>query len=967
MKPRSLLFFICLAALIAPPLLARGKNKINYDNFNWKIYQSQHYKFYFYPEEEHLLENMVDISEAAYKLVSEKLQHQLDFPVPLIFFKTHEEFLQNNINPGFLPRAVRAFADPFQSRMVLPIDDSPEDLFALVTHELTHIFQFDMLYNNRISTIIRANSPTWFREGMASWVADDEDNLDRMALRDVAVNGGFNSLSGFDGFSFLSYRVGHAAFSYMEQEYGIEGVRNFLWQYRKNITGSVTAAIERAFETDIVEFNRDFRKWLRKQYIELLPVKEEPDDHAREIRTRRVITTLSPELSPSGDLFAAIVPYKNDLDLVLISTKDGRIFRNLTKGYTNRFAEINVGAFRGVNDIGWKEDGNAITFTARKEGTNRIFVIDVLKGKILEDLFFEDIKDAQAPIFSKDGNSLYFVGNRGGFYDVFHYTFSNKKLENVTHDEAVDRNPRLSPDGNRVLYSSERNGFFKIYDLDLKTGEKAQLTSGLGNDIQATYSQDMKRIYFSSDRYDDIYNVYSLDIEAGMINQYTNILTGAFSPQERITFDHKEGVERKQLVFTAYYQGRYRVYRMEKPEERQKEYSITKDNFSNVKDYDLTANVKLDPRRFREYKIKNNFSIHGANVSVGTTTDGLFLTNSQVAFADTVGERVLSIDAYSISSFETYQAQYIDRSRRWQWGAYGLSRQLFLVDRFSTQLNREERVYKVNELAGLIRYPVSLYSRIDFGLGVTDQDRFNLTRLDNGGLAFESVDFTEPFAFISLSRDTVRYREYGPQQGMSVDLTVREDLDTTRSASLDFRAYKELTARSLFATRFLGDYSDGDVPDIYYLGGFDALRGDYEYQQFLGSRRGLVQLEWRFPLVDHLRFPGGIAFGNIRGSIFVETGAIYFEDDDFNFEFQDSLPPELQRIVDEGFPHEVVDPTGQFFNAENPDQRYLLGAYGFEITMNLLGLQVHWTWARRTNFDLFPSSSRMSFWIGYNF
>ncbi len=975
MRARIALFAILFAMVAAPELWARGKNKISYEDFDWKIYQSPHFKFYFYPAEEHLLESVADKSEAAYKLVSEKLQHELDFSVPMIFFKTHEEFLQNNVVPGFLPRAIRAFAEPFQSRMVLPVDGSDEEVFSLITHELTHIFQYDMLYNNRISTIIRSNSPTWFKEGMASWVADDENNLDRMILRDVAVNGGFNSLGAFGGLSFLAYRVGHAAFEFMEERYGIEGVRNFLWQYRKNITGSVTAAIERAFETEIVEFDRDFRKYLRKRYIALLPIKEEPDDNSREIRTRRVITTLSPELSPSGDLFAAIVPVKNELDLVLISTKDGRIFRNLTKGQTNRYTEINVGAFRGVNDLGWQSDGNAIAFTARKEGTNRIYTIDVLKGKILNELFFPEIRDAQAPIFSKDAKSVFFVGNRHGNYDIFRYDFAQKSLVNITEDEYLDRNPRISPDGNQLLYSSKRHGFFKIYDLNLATGEKTQLTSGLGNDIQANYSQDMKSIYFSSDRFDDIYNIYQLELETGIKKQYTDILTGAFSPQERITFDHKEGEEKKQLVFTAYYQGRYRIYRMDKPEAREVVYDVEKDNYENVKEYDMTTNLKLDPRRFRKYTLAKNFSIHGADVSVGATSDGRFLTNSQITFADTVGERILNVNAYSISSFETYQANYMDRSRRWHWGVAGYAQQEFFVDPFQN-FDRVERRYKVNQVTGIISYPISYFSRIDFGGGVTDQDRWAYAKNDNDQLDIVVADYTVPFARIGFSRDSVKYREYGAQQGMSLDISYQEQFGENNWASIEFRAFKELTRRSLLAVRVMGDFSDGDTPMIFYLGGYNNLRGDFGYAELVGSRRLLTQFEWRFPVIDQLRFPGGLGFGNIRGSVFLDVGGAWFEDEpaflndfgfDFQWDFQDSLPPDKQALVDQGFSHEDVDPLGEYFNPNNPNANYLLGAYGVEISMNLLGLPAHWTWSRRTNFDEFPSSSRMSFWIGYTF
>ena len=953
MKFRSLLL---LSAMLLPQplLLARGKNKIPYENFDWKIYQSNHFKVYYYPAEAHLLEEMVDMAEASYKTVSEKLQHELGFLVPMVLFKTHEEFEQTNIFEGFLPRQVQAFSEPFQNRVVMPIDQTPMQNFALMCHELTHIFQYDMLYNNRISTIIRANPPTWFTEGMASYVADDEENLDRMVLRDIAVNGGFNSLGDFGNLSFIAYRIGHAAFKYIEEEYGLEGVRNLLWQYRKNVTGTVTSAIERAFEIDIADFDRNFRKYLRRRYVSLLPIKEEPDDFSREIRTREVITTLSPELSPSGDLFAAIVPVKNDVDLVLISTKDGRIFKNLTRGHTNRYTEINVGAFQGVNDIGWRADGNEIVFTGRKEGSNRLYVINVLNGKIRDEIAFDDIRDAQSPIFSQDGNTLYFAGNKRGFYDLFSYDRKTKKVANLTDDQYHNRNPKLSPDGKELLYSSRRQGFYKIFAYNLENGSSSQLTSGLGDDIQASYSQDMKSIYFSSDRYDDIFNIYELELDTGLKKQYTNILTGAFSPQERILFDHKEGEEKRQLIFTAYYQGRYRVYRMEKPEDREEVYDVSKDNYANVKEYDMSANIELDPQRFKKYSISKNFSIAGANVTVGATDDGRFISNTNLIMGDVVGNHQVSISAYSVSSFESYFAEYLNRAHRWQWGTAFFSQQLFFVDYF-TASQRLERAYKINQLGGFLRYPFSLFSRIDFGVGMTDEDTYRLIpREDTREFDTITADFTEPYVSVGLSWDSIRYKGYGPQRGALLDLTYDTIFNQSDTYSLDFRAYRELTARSLIALRVMGNYSDGDTPRLFTLGGNNLLRGDYDYYEFVGTKRVLTQLEWRFPLIDILRGPG-FDFRNIRGAVFAEAGGTWLVDDTFNWEFQPSAP--------EG----ALPNDPRFFDPDNPDPNYLIGALGMEISMNLLGLEVHWTWAKRTNFEDIPAGNRFSFWIGRGF
>ncbi len=960
---KRIVFLLALALLVAvAPAFGRGKNKVMRKAFDWKIYHTEHFKLFYYEDEKALLEGVANMCEASYKHVSDKLQHQLNFPVPMILFKTHEEFEQTNVFPGFLPRSVEGFSEPFQSRILLSIDREPDHLFALIRHELTHIFQYDMLYNNRIGTIIRADAPKWFTEGMASYVADDEDNLDRMFLRDAAVNADYGSLGNYANQSYTAYRVGHAVFDFIEQKYGIEGVRDFLWQYRKNVTGSISGAIQRAFEVDVEDFDRDFRKYLRKRYIDLLPKKEEPDDHAREIRTKNVITTLSPELSPSGDLMAAIVPVKNDIDLVLISTKDGRIFKNLTKGHSNDYSSINIGAFNGVNDLGWNKDGKEIVFAARKEGTMVFFIINVLNGRIVDRLAFSDIRDASAPVFSDDGKSVYFAGNQNGRYDLFRYVRENKQVTNLTNDEFMDRNPRISPDGKELLYSSLHDGFFKIYTLDLSSGEKRQLTSGLGNDIQATYSQDKKSIYFSSDRFDDIYNIYELELETGVKKQYTNVLTGAFAPQERIVFDHKEGVEKRAIVFTAFYQGRYRAYKMDKPEEREEFYDVARDNYSNTKEYNYDVNLKLDPEKFSDYTLKKNFTIAGADISAGLIDDGRVVSDTTVQFTDTVGNHNLLLTTYTISSYESYLLNYTNRKRRLNWGAALQVEQSFflqyeLTDPNHATVDRGERSFKDNSLVGYFSYPLSTYSRFDFGGGISDRDYVTLEerviqRPQPDGSVIDQVvyigkqaDFTEPMVFLGFSRDTVRYMPWGAQQGMSLDLDVNVITNQSTSYGLDLRGYKELTRRTLLALRLVGDYSDGDIPTLYTLGGRNDLRGDFDYQEFIGSRRVLLQGEYRFPLIDVLRFPG-FGLGNIRGSLFVDMGGAWLNDDRFNFEFQS-------------------DANG--YNDEFINHDYLQGSVGLGVSLNLFGLDVNWTWARRTNFETFPSGSRMSFWIGRNF
>ena len=49
--------------------------------------------------------------------------------------------------------------------MLLPIDDPPDRLYGLIAHELTHIFEFDIIPQS----LIRRSVPLWVNEGLSDY------------------------------------------------------------------------------------------------------------------------------------------------------------------------------------------------------------------------------------------------------------------------------------------------------------------------------------------------------------------------------------------------------------------------------------------------------------------------------------------------------------------------------------------------------------------------------------------------------------------------------------------------------------------------------------------------------------------------------------------------------------------------------------------------------------------------------
>ncbi len=165
-----------------------GENKIVYDNFDWKTYRSTHFTIYFYDREKPAIQKVASYAESAYDDISRRLNFQIPKPINLIYYATHSDFEQTNTLLNFIPEGVGAFALPSRNRMVLPVDMADEKLQQLIAHELTHVFQFEILFGGNYLRAATTSAPQWFLEGMASYFGNDEDNRDRMVLRDAVLS-----------------------------------------------------------------------------------------------------------------------------------------------------------------------------------------------------------------------------------------------------------------------------------------------------------------------------------------------------------------------------------------------------------------------------------------------------------------------------------------------------------------------------------------------------------------------------------------------------------------------------------------------------------------------------------------------------------------------------------------------------------------------------------------------------------
>src|SRR6185295_5531937 len=364
-----------------------NKNRIKFDHFKWHTYTTDHFEIYYYPEIEQHLERVASYAESAYQTVSADLKHDLAFKVPLVLYKTASEFQQQNIDPGELPEGVLAFAEPYRDRMVLPIDEPSDALYRLITHELTHVFEFDIIPR----TLLRRGLPLWVDEGLSDFETGYWNPFDLMSVRDAAIADIIPPMSDFQGVQFadgrLPYNLGHAAFEFIESKWGKEGLRQFLFALRKSVIGGGEDAYEEAFKLKPDEFDQQFEKYLKDRFKPFRD-KERPADYGRDLspdsRKTKYATVISIEPSPSGDLIAGVVGNRKDseLDIALISSKDGTVVRNLTNGFDQSKGWVYItypgSRYFQVSWLSWSPKGDRIAYFVRTEKERALILQNVV-------------------------------------------------------------------------------------------------------------------------------------------------------------------------------------------------------------------------------------------------------------------------------------------------------------------------------------------------------------------------------------------------------------------------------------------------------------------------------------------------------------------------------------------------------------------------------------------------------------
>jgi len=874
-----------------------GQNKVQYKNFNWQVLRTAHFDVHYYPEEAEAAQDAARMAERGYDYLSEVLDHQIKYRIPLVLYASLNDFQQTNVVDGLIGDGTRGVTESLKNRVVLPLTGSYREFNHVLVHELVHAFQFDIIKNLDHRGLGSFNPPLWFVEGMAEYLFIGMDNVTRMWVRDGLFYDDLLKIEQLNNtFDIRVYRLGESLWNYVGETHSKQKVGAiFKAAVRLN---DIEKAFKEQIGLDFKSLTLTWHDFARKQVLPADSTLPAPAAIAQQLTKREGYShrmNLVPAVSPDGKQVVYVANKNLSEELYLLSENADGSFtdRRLIKGGQSR--DFETLRFFDTS-ISWSRDGERIAFVSKSNKDDAIYVMNPHTNEISHRLVFTELNGMLSPGFSPEGDHLVFVGIRGGRSDLYLVNLGNGKLQRLTNDIYAEKHPQWSPDGNRIVFATDRgndtqveNLLFGEYELalySLASGEITVLTDLAGNAINPQWSPDGSEIAFISD-HQGIANVYRLNLASRAITAVTTLRNGVAGITES-TPAMSWSADGRVLVFSAFERSGWHLYRMNMPdapalaavEPHANGTSANATPAANTDSPAMTMQASeaawvppiVDPNTsFMNYALADTDSVEKRSYSsmpkftaaaIGASFGGFYgmVGGAQFLFSDVMNHHnlIFATNLRGNLSLTDVGVTYFNQARRLNWG----------VEAF--QLNEAFGAFYTPTAAGFVKqryrgfnaftfFPFSRFARLEFSAGATwvdanlvvDQIDFN-----RGGIRRQELNLgnaTLGQVGAAYVFDNAVHGPLGPFNGVRSRFEVQRATNDLKFTTLvgDYRRYFNVKQRSVFAARLLAGGSFDRDAQVFQIGGPYTFRGA-DYADVVGTKFVVANVEYRFPLFPFL-------------------------------------------------------------------------------------------------------------------
>ena len=497
-----------------------GKNRVQFNDFFWSFERYEKFDIYFNQDGKDLSEYAADFAKLEIPKIESFFDYALDRRIIFIVYNKLSDFRQSNIDliTGKDEYNIGGVTTVSKNKVFLYFEGDFTKFENQITGAIARVIVYQMLFGQDLkdnlanSTLI--NLPSWYFEGLISYLSNNWDYRLENRTRDGIVNGRyekFNRLVGED-----AVIAGHSFWRFIAETYGESVIPNII--YLTRINKNAKSGFLYVLGLSLKDLSYEWMGYYLDQYSDDETRDKTPNTGKiiRKPRKKRVYQQI--KVNPNGNEIAYVTNESGKYKIWLYqiqSQKKKKIFRREYK--LEQITDYSYPV------LAWHPSGNFLTFITEEKGGLKLYyyMTDTKELTVRNLLYFDKVLDFS---FSDDGSLFVFSAVKDGKTDIYVHTIAAGTNFQVTNDIADDFHPRFINHSDDIIFSSNRNSdtisieesnprgslAFDLFIYDYRNRSDALMRLS-DND---TYSNKIQPLETDKNTY------FSLNDKSGVVNRY---------------------------------------------------------------------------------------------------------------------------------------------------------------------------------------------------------------------------------------------------------------------------------------------------------------------------------------------------------------------------------------------------------------------------------------------------------------
>ncbi|CAL1521431.1 hypothetical protein [Chitinophaga sp. MM2321] len=431
-----------------------GQNRVQFKNFKWRYYQSRHFNTYFSQNGLELGKYAAQVAEKELPSIEQFMETNPRQRINIVVYNSFGEMKQSNIGIGVEWQNTGGVTKLVGNKMIVYFDGNHENLHRQIRQGIARILLETLLFGEDIGEFAGnaalIDFPKWFTDGFIGYAAENWTAKQDEELKAVLLSGKYRN------FNQLAYEnpllAGQAFWYYVESKYGKDAVPYLM--YITRINRGLKKGFDQVLNQSPKKATQDFFLFYQKRFAE---------DNRRRKTSAKGRTIVAQEIGKS-DYYRFNANPKNN-SYAVVQFRKGVYRVQIQLGWNKPKVLLRSGVVQLANQVdpnyplmAWNTKGNRLAIVYEHEGKTKLMIYDLISHTtIRQDLHqFDRVVDFKyMPV---QENTLLLSAIKNGHTDIFTYSISNYKTDQITNDVYDDLDPSFAafPGKSGIIYSSNR-------------------------------------------------------------------------------------------------------------------------------------------------------------------------------------------------------------------------------------------------------------------------------------------------------------------------------------------------------------------------------------------------------------------------------------------------------------------------------------------------------------------------------